>query len=91
MRYWRVVCVALLTHLVKNHDIAVAQLGNALLHQIQDTSGGGYHDVHRLMQADNIIPETSTSSRDHNLDAKVLAQLLAHLRCLQRQLAGWCK
>ena len=45
------------------------------------------NDVNGFVQTKDVVFETSTTGRDHDIDAKVLAQCLADLRCLQSKLS----
>ncbi len=76
-------------YLVHHEHSALVELCDFLAGKIQDASRSGDHDVHHGVESHDVVPKACTASRDHDFDAQVLAQLLAHLAGLERQLASW--
>ena len=77
-----------LVGLVHDEDAAVAQLAHALAGEVEDTTRGGDQDMHNVVEAHDVVLQGGAARRDHHLHAEVLAQLLAHLGCLQGELSG---
>mmetsp|Transcript_1791 Transcript_1791/g.4137 ORF Transcript_1791/g.4137 Transcript_1791/m.4137 type:complete len:435 (-) Transcript_1791:147-1451(-) len=77
-----------LVGLVQHNHLAVLQLGDALLPQVEDSSRSGHHHVHGVVQAHDVVLEGGASRGHHDLaPGEVLADLLAHLGRLEGQLA----
>ena len=66
-----------------------ANLGNLLLHQVEDSSGSGDNEVNVLQEPHDVVLEVGAAGRDHDPDAQVLGKLDGDLRGLKRQLASW--
>ncbi len=77
-----------LVGLVHDEHGAFAQVGHLLASQIEDSAGGSDHNMDGILQPDDIVTEASATSGNHNVDAEVLAERLADLRCLHGQLAS---
>lgn len=67
---------------------ALREIGDAFAGEVEHAAGGSDDDMHGLAQAQNVVLETSAARGDHYLDVHVLAQGLAHLGRLQRELSS---
>ena len=76
-----------LVGLVHDERRAFGQVGDALGREIEDAAGRADEDVHGLRETHDVVLEDSATGRDHDVEAEVLAERLADLRRLQRQLA----
>ena len=74
-----------LVRLVHHGDVAVAQLANTLLSQVEDTARGRHHHMNGGSQTHNIVPQRRPTRTHHHLHAHVLPKFLAHLARLQCQ------
>jgi hypothetical protein len=74
-------------YLVHDHERASAEVGDLLLGEIEHSTWCGYQDVNDVVEPHDVLLEAGTTSGDHDLHVHVLAELFAHLRCLQRQLS----
>mmetsp|Transcript_28839 Transcript_28839/g.72338 ORF Transcript_28839/g.72338 Transcript_28839/m.72338 type:complete len:287 (+) Transcript_28839:1765-2625(+) len=77
-----------LISLIHDKHVCVVQLGHLLVGEVEDSTRRGHDDVHCVVQAHDVVLEGGAAGGDHHLDAQVPAELLAHLRRLQRQLAS---
>lgn len=75
-----------LVGLVHDKHGALAQVGDALAREIEDPPRGTNEDVHRLAQPHDVVSEGRSSRGDHDLRLGVLAQRLADLGGLEREL-----
>ena len=64
---------------VHNEHGAFAQVGDVLSCKICYSAGGADEDVDGLAETEDVISQAGTTSCDHDVDAKVLAQGLAHV------------
>mmetsp|Transcript_15527 Transcript_15527/g.48823 ORF Transcript_15527/g.48823 Transcript_15527/m.48823 type:complete len:367 (-) Transcript_15527:133-1233(-) len=77
-----------LVRLVHDSDVTLSQLRHTLVGQVEDAAGGGDDHVHGAVEAHDVVLEGGASRGHHHFHAQVLAELLAHLRRLQGELAG---
>lgn len=75
--------------LVHDEDRTLAEVADALVGQVEDPTGGRNQEVDLLVKSEDVVFQTGTSGACHDLDTKMFAQVLAHLGCLESQLAGW--
>lgn len=73
--------------LVHDKHGTFAQIGNILSCQIENSPGSADHNMNGVLQTKNIISEASTACRNHDIDAKVLAEHLANLGGLHGKLS----
>ena len=78
-----------LVRLVEAEHLALAELGHALVCEVKDAPGCRDDEVNRVVESHDIIFEAGSSGGDHHLQLEVLSEFLAHLCCLQRELARW--
>lgn len=78
-----------LIRLVHCQHRRLTQLCDALARQVDETTRSGDNNVHRLVQSHNVILQRGTTGGDHDGQTEVLAEFLAHLARLQRQLPSW--
>ena len=76
-----------LVGLVHDEHLAVVELADALAREVEHAPRRRDDDVDRLVQAHDVVAQARAARRDHDLDGEVLAELLADLRRLQRELA----
>lgn len=76
-----------LVGLVHDEGRAFGQVGDALGREVEDAAGRADEDVHGLGEAQDVVLEDGAAGGDHDVEAEVLAERLADLRRLQRQLA----
>lgn len=69
--------------------MAFRQVRDTLASKIENSSWSTDNDVHRVIQTDDIVHQASTTSGNHDIDAQVLAESLADLGGLERQLSRW--
>ncbi|KAF1760760.1 hypothetical protein GCK72_009010 [Caenorhabditis remanei] len=72
---------------LKNYRIV--HLGNALLHQIEDSSWSGDDQVNGSVQTHDIVAKIGSSCGDHDLKLNVLGKFDADLGSLQSQFTSW--
>lgn len=77
-----------LVSLIHYKGLAGREVSDALAGQIENPAGGANNDVHRFAQPNDVVLQPRPAGRDHDVDAKMLSQRLAHLRCLQGELSG---
>lgn len=78
-----------LVGLVHDEDAALAQVGDTLSSEIENTARGTDENVDRLLETHNVVSQCRSSGGDHDLKARdVGAESLTDLRCLQRELTG---
>lgn len=77
-----------LVRLVHDEHRALAQVGDTLTSEVEDTTGSTDEDVNGLSKTENVVAERGSSGGDHDLHAGVLAEGLADLRCLESELTG---
>ncbi|GMT19360.1 hypothetical protein PFISCL1PPCAC_10657 [Pristionchus fissidentatus] len=77
-----------LVSLVEDKNVAIFHVSDSLLHQIENTSRGGDHEMNGSVEAHDVITEISASSGNHDLEFYVLAQLNTDLRSLESQFSG---
>lgn len=77
-----------LVRLVHDKHRAFAQVGNSLSSEVEDATGRTNEDVDRLAETEDVVAKSRSSRRDHDLNARVLAERLADLRCLEGELTG---
>ena len=76
------------TYLIHDHDVTLAEVGDALICKIENTTGRGDHNMHGIVQTHNVVLEARTTGTHHHLDVHMFSELLADLRGLQSQFAG---
>eukprot|EP00598_Pedospumella_elongata_P012220 CAMPEP_0185012080 /NCGR_PEP_ID=MMETSP1098-20130426/98114_2 /TAXON_ID=89044 /ORGANISM="Spumella elongata, Strain CCAP 955/1" /LENGTH=384 /DNA_ID=CAMNT_0027541129 /DNA_START=1898 /DNA_END=3052 /DNA_ORIENTATION=- len=64
-----------LVGLVHHDDLALGQVGDALVGEIVHTARSGDHHVHGRVEADDIITQVGATSGGHDLDLHVLGNL----------------
>ena len=77
-----------LVSFVHDEHGALAEVGDVLSCQIQNTSGSAHNYVDGILQTNDIISQTSTTSCDHDVDSKVLAKSLTDLRSLHSKFSS---
>jgi len=77
-----------LVGLVHDEHGAFTEICNLLAGQIEDSAGSSDHNMDGILQPDNIIAKTSSTSSDHDVDAEMFSESLADLGRLHRQFAG---
>lgn len=50
-------------------------LGDLLLHEVEDATGRGNNEVHVLQNPHDVVLEVGAAGRDHDPDAQVLGKL----------------
>ncbi|RBQ82883.1 hypothetical protein VDGD_21002 [Verticillium dahliae] len=73
--------------LVHDEHGTLAQIGDGLASEIENTARGSDNDMDGVLQTHNVVAKASATSGDHDVDAEVLAESLANLRCLHGELA----
>ena len=68
-----------LVRLVEANDVAGVELGDALLGHVEHAARRGDDDVHRLVQAQDVVLEIRSAGAHHDLEVEVLAEVLADL------------
>lgn len=76
-----------LVGLVHHERRAPAQVGDPLAGEIEDSSRRSDEDVDGLRQSEDVVLEGGSSCGDHDVEAHVLSERLAHLRRLERELS----
>ena len=66
--------------LVHDNHSALVKARDAFVSQIKQTTGCRHNDVHRLLQAKNVVFERCAARRDHHLDIHVFSEFFAQLR-----------
>lgn len=74
--------------LVHDEGGALAEVGDALAGEVENTAGGSDEDVDGLAETHDVVAEGGSAGGDHDLDAGVLAKGLADLGGLEGELAG---
>jgi len=74
-----------LVSFVEDNHVAVGEIGDVLLGQVENSTGSGNDDVHGLTETNDIVLEHSTTSGDHHLDIGVFAKFLANMGGLKGQ------
>ncbi len=64
-----------LVGLVHHDDLALGEVGDALVSEIVHTARGGDHHVHGRVEADDVIAQVGATSGGHHLDLHVLGNL----------------
>jgi hypothetical protein len=77
-----------LVRLVHHEHRALAQVGDTLTSKVKDTTGSTDEDVNGLAETEDVVAKGGSSGSDHDLNASVLAERLANLRCLKGELTG---
>ena len=77
-----------LISLVHDEHWALAEISHLLASQIEDTAWCSDDDVYGILQTHDVVPQTSTTGCHHDIDAEMLAERLADLRCLHGKLTG---
>lgn len=75
-----------LVGLVHDERLALAQVCDSLAGEIEDPSRRTDEDVHSLAETHDIVSQRRSSGGDHDRHARVLAERLADLRGLEREL-----
>mmetsp|Transcript_10482 Transcript_10482/g.24423 ORF Transcript_10482/g.24423 Transcript_10482/m.24423 type:complete len:270 (+) Transcript_10482:1237-2046(+) len=73
--------------LVQNGDTTSAQVGHALVGEVEDAARGADQYVNRRVKAHNVVLQARAASGDHALHLHVLSELAYHRGGLQGQLA----
>ena len=66
---------------------ALAEVGHLLSGQIEDTTWRADDDVDWVLETNNIVPQTSSTCSNHDVDPEMLAKGLADLGCLHGKLS----
>ena len=74
-------------YLVHDNRLALAELRDTLVGKIQDPPRSTHKNLHRVVQAHDIVLQAGSAGADHALDAHVLPKLADDGRSLQCQLA----
>jgi hypothetical protein len=77
-----------LVRLVHYEHRALAQVGDTLTGKVEDTTRSTDEDVNGLAEAEDVVAKGGSSGSDHDLNAGVLAERLADLRCLEGELTS---
>jgi len=77
-----------LVGLVHDEHGAFAQISDLLASQVEDSARGAHYYVDGVLEANNVITQSSTAGGDHDIDAEMLSQCLAHLRGLHGEFSG---
>ncbi len=65
------------------------EVSDAFASKIKYPAGRANNNVNSIIESYDIVFKPSTTSRYHDIDAKVLPQSLANLRCLKSKLSCW--
>lgn len=77
-----------LVGLVHDEHGALREVEHVAAGQVEHTARRADEDVHRLVEAENVVTQVRAAGRDHDLETKVLAEGAAHGRCLESKFAG---
>mmetsp|Transcript_46946 Transcript_46946/g.78217 ORF Transcript_46946/g.78217 Transcript_46946/m.78217 type:complete len:419 (-) Transcript_46946:177-1433(-) len=75
-----------LVSFVHDEHLALGEVGDGLAGEIDDTARCSDEDVDGVVETDDVVLETGSSGRGHDLHVHVLAQFLADLRRLEGEL-----
>jgi hypothetical protein len=77
-----------LVRLVHDKDGTFAEVGDALAGEIEYSTRRTNEDVDGFIQAEDVVLERRAAGSDHDLNAHVFPECLAHLGCLKREFAS---
>ena len=69
---WRKLNGKQLVRFVHDEHGALAQVGNLLACQIEDSAGGAHHHVYWVLEADDVVPKAGSAGGHHDVDVEVL-------------------
>ena len=73
-----------LVRLVHANHLAFAHFGHPFLRKVEQAPRSAYEQVHRLVQAEDVVLQTRATRAHHHLQPEVLAQVLTDLLTLTR-------
>jgi len=74
--------------LVHDEHGALAQVGDSLSSQVENSAGCSDNNVHWVLETDNVVPKTCSTCSNHYVNAEMFSEGFADLGCLHSEFSS---